>query len=29
MTARVLNLPDKDAVRAEFNAQAVVEYYSR
>jgi len=29
MTARVLNLPGKDAVQAEFNVKAVVEYYSR
>jgi len=29
MTARVLNLPAKDAVQAEFNVKAVVEYYSR
>jgi small subunit ribosomal protein S4 len=29
MTARVLNAPDKDDVQAEFNAKAVVEYYSR
>ena len=29
MTARVLNLPGKDAVKAAFNAKAVVEYYSR
>ena len=29
MTAKVLSLPDKDDVQAEFNAKAVVEYYSR
>ncbi len=29
MTGRVLNLPDKDDIQAEFNAKAVVEYYSR
>jgi small subunit ribosomal protein S4 len=29
MTAKVLNLPGKDDVQAEFNAKAVVEYYSR
>jgi small subunit ribosomal protein S4 len=29
MAARVLSLPGKDDVHAEFNAKAVVEYYSR
>ena len=29
MTGRVLNLPDKDDIQAEFNVKAVVEYYSR
>jgi small subunit ribosomal protein S4 len=29
MTGKVLNLPDKDDIQAEFNAKAVVEYYSR
>jgi small subunit ribosomal protein S4 len=29
MTGRVLNLPDKEDIQAEFNAKAVVEYYSR
>jgi small subunit ribosomal protein S4 len=29
MTGRVLNLPGKDDIEAKFNAQAVVEYYSR
>jgi small subunit ribosomal protein S4 len=29
MTARILNVPNKDDVQAEFNVKAVVEYYSR
>ena len=29
MTGRVLNLPGKDDIEAEFNMKAIVEYYSR